>query len=87
MNKEEKLKNYHQKLFTQFLSGICYLLNGFQNPARKPASSKIKHFPANSEKNLLNLTAKQLKLQHCSQPPSPAQEERRQPAWTCLRFC
>jgi len=34
MNKEEKFKDYHQKLFIQlFLSGICYLLNGFQNPA------------------------------------------------------
>jgi len=28
MNKEEKLKDYHQKLFIQlFLSGICHLLN------------------------------------------------------------
>jgi len=37
MNKEEKLKDYHQKLFMQFFFyGICYLLNlpnGFQNPA------------------------------------------------------
>jgi len=38
---------------TNIWPGICYLLdllNGFQNPARKSAK-----FPANSEKNLLDL--------------------------------
>ena len=65
MNKEEKLKYYHQKPLIQFfLSRICYLLNVFQNPARKPASCWIEKFPANSEKNLLDLAAKQLKWQH-----------------------
>jgi len=65
MNKEEKLKDYHQKLFIQFfLSGICYLLNVFHNPVSKPASCQVEKFPANSEKNLLNLASKQLKWQH-----------------------
>jgi len=34
-----KVKRLSPKtVHTIFLSGICYLLNGFQNPARKPAS-------------------------------------------------
>jgi len=48
------------------LSGICYLLNVFQNPARKSASCWIEKFPANSEKILLVLAAKQLKWQQDS---------------------
>jgi len=33
-----KVKRLSPKtVHTIFLSGICYLLNGFQNPARKPA--------------------------------------------------
>jgi len=55
MNKEEKLKDYHQKLFIQF---FCQEFL----PA-KPASCWIEKFPANSEKNLLDLAAKQLKWQ------------------------
>jgi len=50
---------------TNILPGICYLLNGFQNPARKSASCKIEKFPTNSEKNLLDLAEKQLQWQHC----------------------
>jgi len=54
---------------TIFSSGICYLLkllNGFKNTARKPASCYIEKFPVYSEKNLLDLAAKQLKWQHYS---------------------
>jgi len=53
---------------TNIWPGLCYLLNllnSFQNPARKSASWWIEKFSANSEKNLLDLAAKQLKWQHC----------------------
>jgi len=66
---EKSAKVYISKIAgTKIWPGICYLLNGFQNPASKSTSCWIEKFPARSEKNLLDLAAKQLKWQYCQCP-------------------
>jgi len=43
-------------------AGICYLLNRFQNPARKSASCQIEKFPTNSEKKPGRSSSKTAKM-------------------------